>query len=104
MKLSGYRLFHFSGACGYSSSIRAKAARLEDGGSNPYEWIIELLKEAGFRSAIVLLDAGSVKAERKLVHRISRAIFVRTVSLPDGEDPATVSEDFLREHVPVLSA
>ncbi len=63
---------------------------------------IELLKEAGIKAAVVLLDAGSKKAERKLVHRLSCEIFVRSVALPDGEDPATVSEDFLREKVPLL--
>ncbi len=71
-------------------------------GSSISDRQIELLKEAGIKAAIVLLDGGSKKAERKLVHRLSSEIFVRSAALPDGEDPATVSEGFLREKVPVF--
>jgi len=65
---------------------------------------IALLKAAGITQVISLLDAGSEKAERKLVHRLSGDFFVRRAVLPDGEDPATVSEAVLREQVPVLVA
>lgn len=71
-------------------------------GSSISDAQIALLKDAGIKSALVLLDAGSEEAERKLVHRLSREIFVRSAALPDGEDPATASEGFLREHVPLF--
>ena len=71
-------------------------------GSSISDAQIALLKASGFTSAVVLLDCNTVKAERKLVHRVSREMFVRSVALPDGDDPATVSEGFLREHVPVF--
>lgn len=71
-------------------------------GSSVSDAQIALLKQSGFNSVIVLMDAGSEKAERKLVYRLSRQWFVRSVALPDGEDPATVSEEFLREHVPLF--
>jgi hypothetical protein len=73
-------------------------------GSSISQEQLALLKTHGFSSVIVMLDSGTGKAERKLVHRISREVFVRTASLPDGEDPATVSEGFLREQVPVFEA
>lgn len=73
-------------------------------GSSVSDEQVELLVSSGFEAVVVLMDAGSEKAERKLVHRLSRRLLVRSVALPDGEDPATVSVDFLREYVPVFEA
>ena len=62
---------------------------------------VALLLAHGFKEAVILLDSNALKAERKLVHRVSRVMAVRSVELPDGHDPASVSADFLREHIPV---
>lgn len=65
---------------------------------------IALLREHGIKRITVMLDGGfPEKAERKLVLLLSRWFYVRSVVLPAGEDPASVSEDFLRKHVPVVS-
>jgi len=73
-------------------------------GSSVSDEQIALLKAARVQAIYVLLDSGAIKAARKVVYRVSREIFVRSVELPDGDDPATVSADFLRNRVPVFES
>ncbi len=70
-------------------------------GSSISDEQVALLLDHGFNSAVVLLDGNAEKAERKLVHRVSRVMSVRSVALPDEHDPASVSADFLRARIPV---
>lgn len=71
-------------------------------GSSVSDEQLQLLSKH-FSSAVIILDGGSKKAERKLVLAVSRVMPVRSLELPEGEDPATVSEEFLRGKVPVFA-
>ncbi len=65
---------------------------------------IELLKQAGVTRVMTMLDGEADKAEAKLVSTVAREIFVRSIKLPGGEDPDSVSEEFLLDHVEPLMA
>lgn len=59
----------------------------------------ELVREAGFRYAILMLDGDKAgrKAAPDAAFVLSQHVYVRTMKLPDGVKPDTVSEDFLNQ-------
>jgi len=70
---------------------------------------IEKLVRSGFKSVTVMLDNDAAdqktrdtieNAGKGMVYRLSRRLLVRSVELPEGEDPATVDEEFLRGCIP----
>ncbi len=72
---------------------------------------IQLLVQSGFKSVTVLLDNDApdektrtliAKAESEIIFQLSRHLLVRSVVLPEGEDPATVDDEFLRSTIPVF--
>ena len=72
---------------------------------------IELLVQSGMKSVTVMLDNDAPDdktrdaiqvSEQDMIYRLSRRLLVRSVELPEGDDPATVDEDFLRGKVPVF--
>ena len=80
-------------------------------GTSISEQQIELLVHSGFRSVTVIFDNDAPdlktkrlvdKAEADIVLQLSRQLLVRSVELPEGTDPATAPEEFLRGRVPVF--
>jgi len=71
-------------------------------GSSISDEQVALLQKAEISQVLVLLDAETDKARRKLLDRLAQHFSVRSVALPDGKDPASVSSEFLTDH-PVLS-
>ncbi len=57
----------------------------------------ELVRKAGFSYAILLLDGDEVgrAAAPEAAFALSQHVYVRTMELPDGVKPDTVSDDFL---------
>ena len=87
---------------GYWSAIRFNeagipAAALMGTSLSPAQ--AELVRKAGFRHAILLLDGDEAgrKAAPEAAFVLSQHVYVRTMELPDGVKPDTVSEDFLNQ-------
>jgi DNA primase len=68
-------------------------------GSSISEEQVRLIGE-NFISAYVMLDGGADKARMKVVDRLAQEILVKSVILPDGEDPASVDDDLIINAVP----
>jgi len=87
---------------GYWSAIRLNeagipAAALMGTSLSPTQ--AELVRKAGFRHAILLLDGDEAgrKAAPEAAFVLSQHVYVRTMELPDDVKPDTVSEDFLNQ-------
>ena len=87
---------------GYWSAIRLNeagipAAALMGTSLSPAQG--ELVRKAGFRHAILLLDGDEAgrKAAPEAAFVLSQHVYVRTMELPDDVKPDTVSEDFLNQ-------
>jgi len=59
----------------------------------------EVVRKAGFRHAILLLDGDKAgrEAAPDAAFVLSQHVYVRTLELPEGAKPDTVSEDFLNQ-------
>lgn len=70
-------------------------------GTSISEQQIEILLGLEVEFVLVMLDgdAPGRKAVPALLEQLSREFYVRDLKLPDGEDPETLSRDFLRENV-----
>lgn len=62
---------------------------------------IELLLDLEIDQVLVMLDgdAAGRTATPTIVDRLASSFYVRNIELPDGEDPETIAEAFLDEHV-----
>ena len=86
---------------GYWSAIRLNEAGIPAAalmGTSLSASQAELVARAGFRYAILLLDGDEAgrKAAPEAAFVLSQHVYVRTMELPDGVKPDTVSEDFLK--------
>lgn len=87
---------------GYWSAIRLNEAGIPAGalmGTSLSPAQAELVRQAGFRHAILLLDGDEAgrAAAPEAAFVLSQHVYVRTMELPDGVKPDTVSEDFLNQ-------
>lgn len=85
---------------GYWSAIRLNEAGIPATalmGSSLSSTQAKLVRGAGFRHAILLLDGDEAgrKAAPEAAFVLSQHVYVRTMELPDGVKPDKVSEDFL---------
>ncbi len=72
-------------------------------GSSVSDEQIELLTQY-FDCVHVMLDGGANKARRKLIDRLAQTVAVRSVVLPNGDDPESVDVEFLRGKLPEFVA
>jgi len=87
---------------GYWSAIRLNEAGIPAAalmGTSLSHAQAELVRKAGFRYAILLLDGDMAgrEAAPDAAFVLSQHVYVRTMELPDGVKPDTVSEDFLNQ-------
>ena len=87
---------------GYWSAIRFNEAGIPAAalmGTSLSTAQAELVRTAGFRYAILLLDGDEAgrKAAPEAAFVLSQHVYVRTMELPDGVKPDKVSEDFLNQ-------
>ena len=70
-------------------------------GTSISERQLEILSDLDVEFVLVMLDgdAPGRKAVPALLEQLSREFYVRDLKIPDGEDPETLSRDFLRENV-----
>lgn len=87
---------------GYWSAIRLLEAGIPVValmGTSVSEAQAQLVREAGFKFVTQLLDGDEAgrAAAKENAHILAKHVYVRTIELPDGEKPDTVSEDFLKQ-------
>ena len=58
----------------------------------------ELVRAAGFKFTIHLLDGDDAgrEAAKVAAHVLSKQVYVRTLELPDGDKPDTMSASFMK--------
>ena len=87
---------------GYWSAIRLHEAGIPVValmGTSVSQAQAQLVREAGFKFITQLLDGDEAgrAAAKENAHILAQHVYVRTIELPDGEKPDTVSEDFLKQ-------
>jgi len=87
---------------GYWSAIRLHEAGIPVValmGTSVSQAQAQLVREAGFKFITQLLDGDDAgrTASKENAHILAQHVYVRTLELPDGEKPDTVSEGFMKQ-------